>query len=65
MNYPEYLSRLVEEAENAPVLFTLEASGNVRPFYSERLFEEAERIGVALTSATLKTMKNMHTLHWM
>ena len=61
-DYPGYLSRLIEEAENAPVLFTLGASGDVRPFYSERSFEEAERIGVALASATLKAMKNMHAL---
>ncbi|UCE43869.1 MAG: neutral/alkaline non-lysosomal ceramidase N-terminal domain-containing protein [Candidatus Bathyarchaeota archaeon] len=61
-DYPGYLTHLVEEAENTAVFFTQGASGNVRPFYSERSFCEAERIGMALASATLKTMKTMAPL---
>jgi len=61
-DYPGYLRLLVEEAENTSVFFTQGASGNIRPFYSERSFREAERIGTALASVTLKTLKNMNSL---
>jgi neutral ceramidase len=61
-DYPGHLTHLVEEAENTTVFFTQGASGNVRPFYSERSFREAERIGMTLASATLKTMKTMASL---
>ena len=61
-DYPGYLRRLIEEAEGATLLFTQGASGNVRPYYSERSFREAERIGVALASIALKTMRNLTPL---
>lgn len=44
------------------MLFTQGASGNVRPYYSERSFREAERIGVALASIALKTVRNLTPL---
>jgi len=61
-DYPGYLRRLVEESEGATLLFTQGASGNVRPYYSERSFQEAERIGTALASITLKTMRDLTPL---
>ena len=61
-DYPGYLRSLLEEAENATVLFTQGASGDVRPFYSERSFKEAERIGIALASIVLRAMENMELL---
>ena len=61
-DYPGYLRTFIEEAENTTMLFTQGASGNIRPFYSERSFKEAERIGITLASIALKTMKNMITL---
>lgn len=61
-DYPGYLRSLVEEAENTTVLFTQGASGDVRPFYSERSFKEAERIGMALASITLRAMESAELL---
>lgn len=58
-DYPGYLTRLIEEAENVTTFFLQGASGDVRPFYSERSFREAERIGMTLASAVLKTMKTL------
>ena len=61
-DYPGYFVRFVEEVEGVTVLFTQGASGDVRPYYSERSFREAERIGVALASVTLRMTGMMHPL---
>lgn len=62
-DYPGYLRNFIEEMENTNMLFTQGASGDVRPFYSERSFKEAERIGIALASVALKTMRKMSSLN--
>ena len=61
-DYPGYLRSLIEEAIGGIVLFTQGASGDVRPFYSERTFKEAERIGMALASIVLRAMNHMEEL---
>lgn len=55
--FPGVMCGLVQEATDGVCIFTPGASGNIRPYRSKpRGFEEVERIGLVLATATLKAL---------